>query len=72
MALSDIALCARALVMIGAAPIVSFEDDTAEAEVAGMLYPVLRDGMLAAYPWRFAARCRIAKMTPSFCQLLLP
>ena len=56
MALSDIALCARALVMIGAAPIVSFEDDSAEAEVAGMLYPVLRDGMLAAYPWRFAAR----------------
>ena len=56
MALSDIALCARALVMIGAAPIVSFEDDTAEAEVAGMLYPAIRDGMLAAYPWRFAAR----------------
>ncbi len=56
MALSDIALCARALVMIGAAPIVSFEDDTAEAEVAGMLYPAIRDGMLAGYPWRFAAR----------------
>ncbi|WP_404425679.1 hypothetical protein [Thalassospira australica] len=56
MALGDIALCARALVMIGAAPIVSFEDDTAEAEVAGMLYPAIRDGVLAAYPWRFAAR----------------
>ncbi len=56
MALSDIALCARALVMIGAAPIVSFDEDTAEAEVAGMLYPALRDGMLAGYPWRFAAK----------------
>ncbi|WP_297010206.1 hypothetical protein [Thalassospira sp.] len=48
MAQSDIALCARALVMIGAAPIVSFEDDTAEAEVAGMFYPVIRDGTLAS------------------------
>lgn len=56
MALSDVALCARALVMIGAAPISSFEEDTAEAEIARLLYPTIRDGMLAGYPWRFAAR----------------
>jgi hypothetical protein len=56
MALSDVALCARALVMIGAAPISSFEEDVAEAEIAWMLYPTIRDGMLASYPWRFAAR----------------
>ena len=56
MALSDAALCARALVMIGAAPISSFEEDTAEAEIARLLYPTIRDGMLAGYPWRFAAR----------------
>ncbi|RCK44212.1 hypothetical protein TH25_20120 [Thalassospira profundimaris] len=56
MALSDVALCARALVMIGVNPIASFAEETVEAEVAGMLYPALRDGMLAAYPWRFAAR----------------
>ena len=56
MALSDVALCARALVMIGTAPISSFEEDSAEAEIARMLYPVIRDGMLAGYPWRFAAR----------------
>ena len=56
MALSDVALCARALLMIGAAPISSFEEDVAEAEIARMLYPTVRDGMLAGYPWRFAGR----------------
>ncbi|MCC9623934.1 hypothetical protein LPB41_19825 [Thalassospira sp. MA62] len=56
MALSDVALCARALVMIGAAPIASFEEDSAEAEIARLIYPTVRDGMLAGYPWRFAAR----------------
>lgn len=56
MALSDVALCARALVMIGAAPISSFEEDVAEAEIARMLYASVRDGMLAGYPWRFAGR----------------
>ncbi|WP_156111644.1 hypothetical protein [Thalassospira australica] len=56
MALSDMALCARALVMIGAAPISSFEEEGAEAEIARMLYPAIRDGMLAGYPWRFVAK----------------
>tara|TARA_E500000318_G_scaffold82297_1_gene77646 strand:- start:84 stop:668 length:585 start_codon:yes stop_codon:yes gene_type:complete len=65
MALSDVALCARALVMIGAAPVSSFEEDTAEAEIARMLYPVIRDGMLAGYPWRFAARgAWLARLSP--------
>ena len=64
MALSDVALCARALVMIGTAPISSFEEDGAEAEIARMLYPVIRDGMLAGYPWRFAAKgCWLAQVS---------
>ncbi|HYD99952.1 MAG TPA: hypothetical protein VEH84_11265 [Alphaproteobacteria bacterium] len=54
MALSAIALCSRALLKLGAAAISSFDDGTAEAEVAGALYAPLRDGLLAAYPWRFA------------------
>lgn len=63
MALSDVALCARALVMIGAAPISSFEEDVAEAEIARMLYPAVRDGMLAGYPWRFAGRgCWLSRL----------
>lgn len=54
MALSDIGLCARALVRLGAAPITSFNDETAESEIAGILYGAARDALLSAYPWTFA------------------
>lgn len=54
MALSQIALCARALLKLGAEPIQSFEDGTLEAEVARNLYPSTRDALLSAYPWSFA------------------
>ncbi len=54
MALSDIGLCAHALVRLGAAPITSFADGTAESEIAAILYPSVRDALLAAYPWSFA------------------
>lgn len=54
MPLTDIALCSRALIRIGAAPISSFEEGSAESEVAGALYGPVRDGLLSAYPWSFA------------------
>lgn len=54
MALSDVAICARALLKVGAQPIQSFYDDMAEAEVALALYQPTRDALLSAYPWRFA------------------
>jgi len=54
MALSNIGLCARALVRLGAAPITSFDDDTVEAEIAGILYDSVRDALLSAHPWSFA------------------
>lgn len=54
MALSPVALCSRALMKIGAKPIQSFYDDTAEAEFAIALYMPTRDALLSAYPWRFA------------------
>ena len=54
MALSSIALCARALLKIGAASITSFDDGTAEAEIAVNLYGSVRDGMLSSHPWNFA------------------
>lgn len=54
MALSDIALASRALIRIGAAPIASFNDGTAESEVAGLLFAPVRDALLSAYSWRFA------------------
>ncbi len=55
MALSDIALCSRALIKIGAAPITSFNDGNAESEIAGALYAQVRDALLSAYPWSFAS-----------------
>ncbi|WP_142849971.1 hypothetical protein [Telmatospirillum sp. J64-1] len=54
MALSSIALCARALLKIGAGTITSFGEGTAEAEIAANLYPSTRDALLSSHPWRFA------------------
>lgn len=54
MALNDVALCSRALIRIGAAPITSFDDGTAESEIAGALFAPVRDALLSAYPWTFA------------------
>jgi len=54
MSLSDVALCSRALMRIGCAPIASFEDGTAESEIAGALYGPARDALLSAYGWSFA------------------
>jgi len=55
MALNDIALCSRALIRLGAAPITSFNDGTAESEIAGALYAPVRDALLSSYPWSFAS-----------------
>ena len=54
MALSAVALASRALLKIGASGIHGFDDNTAEAEVAGALYGPVRDALLSAYPWSFA------------------
>ncbi len=54
MALNDIALCSRALIRIGAAPITSFDDGTAESEIAGALFGPVRDALLSSYSWSFA------------------
>lgn len=54
MAISSIDLCSRALLKIGASSIASFDEGTAESEVAASLYPVVRDAMLSLHPWNFA------------------
>lgn len=54
MALNDVALASRALIRIGAAPITSFSDGTAESEIAGALFNTTRDALLSAYRWSFA------------------
>lgn len=55
MALNDVALCSRALIRLGAAPITSFDDGTAESEIAGALFGPTRDALLSAYGWSFAS-----------------
>ena len=54
MALNDVALASRALIRLGAAPITSFNDGSAESEIAGALFGPVRDALLSAYGWSFA------------------
>jgi hypothetical protein len=53
MPLSAVELCATALLKIGAQPIASLEDETAEAACARRLYPITRDALLSLHPWSF-------------------
>ena len=53
MAMTAVDICSTALLKLGASPIASFADATAEADVAARIYPVTRDSLLAAYPWSF-------------------
>jgi hypothetical protein len=53
MVMTAIEICSTALLKLGASPISSFTDATAESDIAARLYPVTRDGLLAAYPWSF-------------------
>lgn len=52
--MTDIQLASAALIRIGAEAISSFEEGTAEADVAAALYTIERDGLLSAHPWSFA------------------
>lgn len=54
-------VCNRALLMLGIAPLQSFEDPTPEAEVARTFYPTVRDTLLSAYPWSFATRTALVQ-----------
>ncbi len=52
--LTALELCSRALLRLGAQPIASMEEGTAEAEIAAGLYAGTRDAMLSSHPWSFA------------------
>jgi hypothetical protein len=54
MALTRIDLCSRALLKVGAQTITSFDEGSAEAEVAASLYSTVRDAALCAHAWNFA------------------
>ncbi|MBC8337139.1 MAG: hypothetical protein H8E39_00470 [Alphaproteobacteria bacterium] len=64
MALSSIALSSRALLKLGADTIASFDEGTAEAEIAANLYPSTRDALLSGHPWSFAtAQADLPRLT---------
>ena len=54
MATTSIDICARALVMIGASPISSFDDGSTEALVASNIYNDITEAFLTRHRWRFA------------------
>ena len=53
MALTDLQLCSKALILCGANTISSFDEGTVEAEIAGTLYASTRDALLSAHRWQF-------------------
>lgn len=66
MAQSAVALCARALIVLGARPIASLEEAGMEADVARELYPSMRDALLSMHPWSFAiAQSRLPRLSAS-------
>jgi hypothetical protein len=52
-------ICSRALTRVGAKPIVSFDEATAEAIVAAREYEPKVQEALSAHPWRFATDQRV-------------
>ena len=64
MSLTALALCSRALLRLGAQPIASLTEGTAEAEAAANLYPGIRDAILSVHPWSFASgQATLARLT---------
>jgi hypothetical protein len=54
MSLTAIGLCSRALLKLGGRSISSFEEGSAEAEIAAAFYAPTRDALLSAHAWSFA------------------
>lgn len=53
---SVVAICNRALDMLGADPVTSLDDDTKAARLCARNYQPVRDAVLRAYPWNAAVR----------------
>tara|TARA_R100000231_G_scaffold133557_1_gene106529 strand:+ start:366 stop:953 length:588 start_codon:yes stop_codon:yes gene_type:complete len=51
---SAIDICSRALILVGAEPITSFNDDTTEALIAGNMYEDIARTNLTSTRWRFS------------------
>jgi len=53
MAETDVSICARALVLLGAQPINSLDDDTDNARLCALVYPALKNTIMSKFGWRF-------------------
>jgi len=61
---SAIDISNQALVLLGASPIVSFDDATTEANVLSIMYATSKAQLLRDYPWRSATKyATLAKST---------
>lgn len=56
MAVTEVEICNSALAKVGAARILTLDDDSEEARLCKTLFYRLRDKLLRSHPWRFATR----------------
>jgi hypothetical protein len=53
---SDVNICNSAALKVGAEQMSSLQDNTRTSNTCALLYPILRDEVMRAAPWRFALR----------------
>ena len=53
MAETDVSICARALVLLGARPINALTETTDNARICALVYPNLKNSIMSRYGWRF-------------------
>ena len=66
MATTEVDLCNRALLLLGASTITSITgaDISSRAVACSIIYPPLRDALLAMHPWRFATgKVQLARLS---------
>ena len=51
---TDLKVCSDALLLLGAAPISSFNQGTNSANVCDRIYPDLKKSTLQSFPWSFS------------------
>ena len=70
MSASEVQICNLALLKVGNLSITALTDNTKEGRACNVLYPILRNELLAAHPWNFAmSRADISAQlaaTPAF------
>ena len=67
---SEVQICNRALIKIGAKTILSFADDSKRARLCSTIYADERDTLLRSHPWNFAIRRKslalLQEVTPNW------